>query len=137
MFAPYPFFPARLVKAAFTTASAKEELPPPSLIPASQDGTVRRFQMKAEQFLSRICREAAFGRLNLLSTSRWHSGAMDPRIAPLFFLARPETVELVLRLPDGSPWSLTFSPGMELFIGRYPRLDGIDPGGPLLSFTPG
>jgi len=43
-------------------------------------------------------------------------------------------VELVLRLPDGAPWSLTFSPGIERFIGYYPRLDGIDPGDPLLSF---
>ncbi len=43
-------------------------------------------------------------------------------------------VELVLRLPDGAPWSLTFSPGIERFIGYYPRLDGIDAGGPLLSF---
>jgi hypothetical protein len=50
------------------------------------------------------------------------------------FPSRATTVELVLRLPDGRPWSLTFSPGIERFIGYYPRLDGIDPGGDLLSF---
>ena len=43
-------------------------------------------------------------------------------------------LELVLRLPDGSPWRLTVSPGMERFIGYYPRIEGIDPGGPLLRF---
>jgi hypothetical protein len=43
-------------------------------------------------------------------------------------------VELVLRLPDGRPWSLTFSPGIERFIGYYPRLDGVDPDGALLTF---
>lgn len=48
--------------------------------------------------------------------------------------SQSETVELVLRLPDGRPWSLTFSPGIERFIGYYPRLDGVDPGGALLSF---
>ncbi|MFL6843713.1 MAG: hypothetical protein ACJ8ER_02395 [Allosphingosinicella sp.] len=49
-------------------------------------------------------------------------------------LAAPARVELVLRLADGSPWRLAFSAGMERFIGAYPRLDGIDPGGPLLRF---
>jgi hypothetical protein len=44
------------------------------------------------------------------------------------------SLELVLRLPDGSPWRLTLSPGMERFIGYYPRVEGIDPGGPLLRF---
>ena len=43
-------------------------------------------------------------------------------------------VELELLLADGSPWRLTFSPGIERFIGHYPRLDGIDAGGPLLQF---
>jgi len=50
------------------------------------------------------------------------------------FPRQAEAVELVLRLPDGRPWSLTFSPGIERFIGYYPRLDGIDPGGALLTF---
>jgi hypothetical protein len=44
------------------------------------------------------------------------------------------SVELVLRLADGTPWRLSMSPGMECFIGSYPRVDGIDCGGPLLSF---
>lgn len=43
-------------------------------------------------------------------------------------------VELRLTLPDGSPWSVAFSPGIERFIGPYPRVEGIDCGGPLLSF---
>ena len=50
------------------------------------------------------------------------------------FPRQAEAVELVLRLPDGSPWSLTFSPGIERFIGYYSRLDGLDPGGALLTF---
>jgi hypothetical protein len=43
-------------------------------------------------------------------------------------------LELVLRLADGSPWRLSVSPGIERFIGVYPRIDGIDAGGPLLRF---
>ena len=43
-------------------------------------------------------------------------------------------LELVLRLADGSPWRLTLSAGMERFIGFYPRLEGIEAGGPLLRF---
>jgi hypothetical protein len=43
-------------------------------------------------------------------------------------------IELLLRRADGSPWRLTVSPGMERFIGSYPRVEGIDPGGPLLRF---
>jgi hypothetical protein len=43
-------------------------------------------------------------------------------------------VELLLRLEDGSPWRLTVSAGMERFIGYYPKVDGIDGGGPLLDF---
>lgn len=43
-------------------------------------------------------------------------------------------LELVLHLEDGSPWRLSVSAGMERFIGYYPRVDGIDPGAPLLRF---
>lgn len=43
-------------------------------------------------------------------------------------------VELRISLPDGSPWSVAFSPGIERFIGHYPRVEGIDSGGPLLAF---
>jgi hypothetical protein len=43
-------------------------------------------------------------------------------------------VELRLRLPDGSPWRLTVSPGIERFIGHYPLVDGLDPGDALLRF---
>ena len=42
-------------------------------------------------------------------------------------------MELVLRLPDGSPWSVRFSRGTERFIGAYPRLDAIA-GEPLLRY---
>ena len=42
--------------------------------------------------------------------------------------------ELELRLSDGSHWTLSVSPGMERFIGRYPRLPGIAPDGGLLTF---
>lgn len=58
------------------------------------------------------------------------------RLHPAFLpaLADPSRLELVLRLADGSPWRLTVSSGMERFIGYYPRVDGIDAGGPLLSF---
>lgn len=49
---------------------------------------------------------------------------------------RPKTpcLELVLRLEDGSPWHLTVSAGIDRFIGFYPQVDGLDPGGPLLRF---
>jgi hypothetical protein len=55
------------------------------------------------------------------------------RLIPL--RSRLPRVELVLRLADGGPWRLTVSSGMERFIGHYPRIDGIEPGGPLLRFT--
>jgi hypothetical protein len=44
-------------------------------------------------------------------------------------------VELRLRLADGTPWSVAFSPGIERFIGRYARADGMGCGGPLLAYT--
>ena len=50
------------------------------------------------------------------------------------FLA-PRT-ELVLRLADGAPWRLTLSVGCERFIGHYPRLEGIEADGPVLSYRP-
>lgn len=52
------------------------------------------------------------------------------------FHSQPRTpgLELVLRTEDGSLWRLTVSPGIERFIGAYPLVDGIDAGGPLLSF---
>jgi hypothetical protein len=58
------------------------------------------------------------------------------RIHPAFLpaIADPRRLELVLRLADGSPWRLTLSAGMERFIGYYPRVDGLDAGGPLLRF---
>jgi len=58
---------------------------------------------------------------------------IDPTM-PFTSLRAARRVELVLRAPDGSPWTLTVSAGIERFIGHYPRIEGIDPGGPLLSF---
>jgi hypothetical protein len=46
-----------------------------------------------------------------------------------------ERVDLVLRLPEGEAWIVSFSPGIERFIGHYPRLDGIAPDGTLLTFS--
>ena len=59
------------------------------------------------------------------------------RNAAALFRPRPDTprLALVLRLGDGTPWRLTLSPGTERFIGYYPLVEGIDPGGPLLRFT--
>jgi hypothetical protein len=42
---------------------------------------------------------------------------------------------LVLRLEDGSPWRVTFSAGIERFIGCYPRLPEMRSEGPLLEFS--
>jgi hypothetical protein len=55
--------------------------------------------------------------------------------SPFFTAAQRGRIELVLRCEDGSDWTLTFSPGMEQFIGYYPRVCGIAPSeGPLLAF---
>lgn len=56
---------------------------------------------------------------------------LDSRFRPRF---KAPCLELVLRLEDGSPWRLTVSAGMDRFIGYYPRVDGLDAGGPLLRF---
>ena len=63
------------------------------------------------------------------------NGAM-PAFAPSPALRAAPRTELVLRDADGRPWALSFSAGCEIFIGRYPRLDGLDCGGSLLSFAP-
>jgi hypothetical protein len=44
-------------------------------------------------------------------------------------------VDLVLRLPEGEPWVVSFSPGIERFIGHYPRFEEIAPEGTLLTFS--
>lgn len=58
------------------------------------------------------------------------------RIHPAFLpaIAASPRVELALRLEDGSEWRLTVSAGIDRFIGYYPRVDGLDAGGPLLRF---
>jgi hypothetical protein len=43
-------------------------------------------------------------------------------------------VELRISSPEGGPWSVTFSPGIERFIGAYPRIDALDCEGGLLRF---
>lgn len=49
---------------------------------------------------------------------------------------RPDgTITLSLWTPDGRPWTLTVSAGMEVFIGRYRRLKDFDCGNSLISFT--
>jgi hypothetical protein len=55
------------------------------------------------------------------------------RSAPAFD-RRLRRVELELVAADGSAWTLSVSAGMERFIGYYPRLEGLDPGGPLLRY---
>jgi hypothetical protein len=55
--------------------------------------------------------------------------------SPFFTAAARGRIELVLRCEDGNDWTLSFSPGMEQFIGYYPRICGIAcPEGPLLAF---
>ena len=52
-----------------------------------------------------------------------------------FLLGTPAPrIELALRRPDGKAWSLTVSPGVERFIGYYPRLEGFACAGPLLVY---
>ena len=41
---------------------------------------------------------------------------------------------LVLRRDDGSAWTVRFSPGVERFIGAYPRVEGFDCGEPLIPY---
>lgn len=51
--------------------------------------------------------------------------------------AIPYMSELELRLSDGTAWTLQVSPGVERFIGRYPRLPEMAPAGGLLTFRRG
>jgi hypothetical protein len=54
---------------------------------------------------------------------------------PAFMLGAPAArIELELSRPDGEPWSLTVSPGIERFIGYYPRLEGFASAGPVLVY---
>jgi hypothetical protein len=55
-------------------------------------------------------------------------------VKPLFSVSEAPRVELSLFDAEGLPWTLSVSPGIERFIGFYPRLDGIDGGGPLLEY---
>ncbi|HEY5724270.1 MAG TPA: hypothetical protein VIT45_18315 [Allosphingosinicella sp.] len=52
-----------------------------------------------------------------------------------FLLGAPATrLELALTRPDGEPWSLTVSPGIERYIGFYPRIEGFACAGPVLVY---
>lgn len=54
---------------------------------------------------------------------------------PAFMLGMPAPrIELALSRPDGEPWSLIVSPGIERFIGYYPRLEGFACAGPVLVY---
>jgi hypothetical protein len=52
-------------------------------------------------------------------------------------IANQPMSELELRFSDGTAWTLSVSPAMERFIGRYPRVAGIAPAGELLTFREG
>jgi hypothetical protein len=52
----------------------------------------------------------------------------------LFRAPAPPRVELVLFKEDGARWVLNVSPGIEKFIGSYPRLEGIKGTTPLLVY---
>ena len=60
---------------------------------------------------------------------------MCKRMSPFLHSQRHRArTELILRLADGSPWTLSVSAGIERFIGHYARLPGIEAEGPLLSY---
>ena len=51
--------------------------------------------------------------------------------------ARQSTrLRLNLQAPDGAPWDLVVSAGMERFIGRYSQVPGLSSGRPLLEYQP-
>jgi hypothetical protein len=53
---------------------------------------------------------------------------------PTLTPSRRPACELVLRDAEGAPWVLRLSPGMERFIGSYPRIEEFGDDGPLLVF---
>jgi len=53
-------------------------------------------------------------------------------VPPRAFTSR--RTELVLVAADGSAWPVSMSPGIERFIGAYPRLPGLESESGLLSF---
>ena len=54
----------------------------------------------------------------------------------MFKLKAPERMELVVHLPAGETWTVSGSPGIQRFIGFYPRIPGIDGGTGLLEYRP-
>ena len=61
--------------------------------------------------------------MRFVPSSDQRSGADNPAFA------------LVLRRADGSAWPLTFSAGIERFIGAYPRVEGLCREGELLRYA--
>jgi hypothetical protein len=55
-------------------------------------------------------------------------------LRPLFSAETAPRLELVLYTADRRPWVLSLSPGVERFIGSYPRVDGIETRSPLLQY---
>jgi hypothetical protein len=53
----------------------------------------------------------------------------------LDFLFGVSRTELVLPGEDGATWRLVLSPGMDRFIGHYPRLPELEACGPLLTYV--
>jgi hypothetical protein len=45
------------------------------------------------------------------------------------------TISLTLWTPEGHPWTLTMSAGMEVFVGRYRRLKDFDCGSGLIRYS--
>jgi hypothetical protein len=60
---------------------------------------------------------------------------MRPEAPRALFPDAGHRLELVLYLPDRRPWPLTLSPGMERFVGYYPRVEGIESGTQLLEYS--
>ena len=45
-------------------------------------------------------------------------------------------IRLMLRNPQGAPWGVTLSVGMERFIGPYSRVPGLSSDSSLLEYQP-
>ena len=46
-----------------------------------------------------------------------------------------DIITLSLWTPEGAPWVLSMSAGMEVFIGRYQRLKNFNTGGGLIRYS--
>ena len=48
----------------------------------------------------------------------------------------PAKIQLILRTADGGRWDVTVSDGMEIFIGHYSKVPGLNSGSRLLEYRP-